>query len=260
MKRAWMICLGLAGIFFLGGCASVRVKTDLMPEENPEMAVSSAKFYIAGLNYTVNDGCGRQVKSPIDSAYEKNLLRSLRNECSAGYPGLFTGDSSDAFPLWVEVTDEITTRDGKFIAWMLCTLTVTPMIFPAPVGWDRDIHVSAGLWNGHEGIAGQKTGREFRREENLWVSVLTPFALIPVPGKSDLPKRSDAFNWGRFAYDDIPDVARQVATSLAKTVVSREPAFWAKQSLHVRSPVYSPAASGTSPVALPLPTQTAAPF
>jgi hypothetical protein len=249
-----------AGILLSCGCASVRVKTDLKPEADPKLASSAGKFYIAGLSYNCDAGYVHESPPPMDVAYEKNLLRPLRKECSARYPLLFSEASESAIPLFVTVEEEFKQSEFKTIAWMLGTLMIVPMILPAPfVDMDRDITVSAGVWNGTDSKGSGTVRSSFHRKHILWGTVLTPLALIPIPGESDFPKESSVFCMSRGGFDDIPQVAQQTATALAKMVVTKDAAYWTAQPRWTGSPA---SLSNPAPMSapLPLPTQTVAPF
>ncbi|MDD5596453.1 MAG: hypothetical protein PHV82_00825 [Victivallaceae bacterium] len=107
---------------------------------------------------------------------------------------------------------------------MLCSLTLCGTIFPAPLNSERNINVAVSLWNGYDG-GGLSVNNSFRRREYVWVS-FSPCALITVPGESDFPKISEAFNMGRFAYNDIPQVAQQIAAVTARAVTGKSPVHW----------------------------------
>lgn len=264
LKSFFLLCV--AANLFAGGCASVRVKTDLLPTADSELTSDAGKFYIAGLSYACDDGYENAMQSAMDVAYEKNLLRLLRKECPNRYPLLFSEDENSSIPLFVTFEEEFKQSTFKTVAWMVGTLTIVPMILPAPFSdADRNITVSAGLWNGTDSKGSATVRSEFHRKQILWGTVLTPLALIPIPGESDFPKESSVFNMSRHGFDDVPQVAQQTATALAKIVAAKEPDFWTMQPRYAQPTGYSssPAATGTpapAPAALPLPTPTAAPF
>lgn len=256
-----LLLLCLAGTVLCSGCSSVRVKTDFLPETNSTLKSAAGMFYIAGLKYDCDDGYENQTLSAMDIAYEKKLLRLLRKECPARYPLLFSADESSAIPLFVTFEEECSQNNFKIVAWMLGTLTIVPMILPAPfIDVDRNISVSVGAWNGTDSKGSETVRSVFHRKQIGWGTVLTPLGLIPVPGESDFPKESEAFNMSRYAYDDIPQVAPQVATALAKIVAVKEPEFWTAPPRSVQQPGYSPAGSASAPSVLTLPSETAAPF
>lgn len=255
IKTLFLLCM--TGTLLASGCASVRVKTNLMPETDATLHSPTGRFYIAGLQYAVDGVDSGSTKSlPIDAAYEKRLFRLVRQECLARYPLLFTKDQTDSIPLWIEVEDSITSKDGKTLAWILCTATIVGTVFPAPSEIDRDLVITVGVWNGKDGIGSAGTSKDFQREQHFWLSLLTPLGLISIPGESDFPKESEAFNMGRFAYDDVPQVAQQVATAVAKLVAAQDADYWTAQPRQYESP----AQSATTPAALPAPTETVAPF
>ncbi|MDD3276029.1 MAG: hypothetical protein PHP93_03150, partial [Kiritimatiellales bacterium] len=228
---------------------------------NTTLQSPAGRFYVAGLNYVV-DGVDADASAwPMDAVYKKNLLHLVRKESLALYPRLFTNDqTAGSVPLWVEVEDSITSKDGKTLAWMLCTLTLVGTVFPVPMEIDRDMDVSVSPWNGRDGRGSEPVQVNFKREQHMWGSILSPLGLISIPGESDFPKVSEAFNMSRFAYDDAPQVAQQVATAVAKMVITKDSAYWTAPSRWTGSPASPGIIPATALEALPLPTQTVAPF
>ena len=258
MKPMMLLCV--VGALLAGGCASVRVTTNLKPESDPALKSPAGQFYVAGLKFTGVDGPDVRYSKEYLDTYQARLLPLVRSECIARYPLLFAQDSTKSIPLWVEVNERITFHKGKMLAWMFGTLTLVPIVFPAPmVQLERDIDVTVGLWNGRDGMGSGTMRKDFHRDEHAWMTLLTPLALITIPGESDFPKTSTAFNMSRFMYDDVPQVAQQVATALAKLVVTQDSAYWTAQPREQVTPGV-PSALPALPTVLPPPAETAAPF
>jgi hypothetical protein len=261
-KTLHLLMCGVVGILFFSGCASYRVLTNLKPEADAALQSPAGRFYIAGVKYINNS----DFMAMNDQEYEKYLLVLVRKECLKRFPSLFAKNPAGCVPIWVDVSDSIT-ESKKMYMWMLCTIMVTPLIFPMPAQTDRAIGVDVGVWNGTDSIAGMKLRQEFRREEHAWTSA-TPLALFPVPGESDLPKEY----WGlinadpakpfknNVGYHDAPQIAQQVATAIAKQIAAKDPEFWAAQPRLNNSSIGLPTRTGETPVAPPIPTDSVTPF
>jgi len=260
-KTLHLLMCGVVGILFFSGCASYRVLTNLKPEADPALQSPAGRFYIAGIKYINNS----DITPMFDQAYEKDLLLLVRKECLARYPALFERSAAGGVPIWIDISDSNSASDDTII-WMLCTVLITPMILPMPAQMDRTISVDVGVWNGTDSIAGMKLRKEFRREEHAWTS-LTPLALFPIPGESDLPKKSEVIDASgakpfknNVGYYDAPQVAQQVATAIAKLVATKEPEFWTAQPRLNNSSIGLPTRTGETPVAPPIPTDSVTPF
>jgi hypothetical protein len=261
MTKISLMMLGVAGLFLSSGCASYRVLTNLKPEADPALQSPAGRFYIAGVKYTVGGDEsveGKKSADDIDAAYERKLLKLLRKECLSRYPLLFTKDSADSVPLWIKV-DDSGASDDFVPVWMLCTVCICPIILPLPVDWERDIKVTVGRGTSLATFTNEMGQKQFHREEHGWMC-FNPLGLISYPGESDFPKVSSAFNMGRYAYNDIPQVAQQVATATAKLISAKDPSFWTTQPRLNNSSMGLPIRTGEVPVAPSLPTDSVAPF
>lgn len=261
MAKIPLVMLGVAGLFLCSGCASFRVITDLKPEADANLQSPAGRFYIAGVKYTVggDDAVERnKTTDDIDAAYERQLLKLLRKECLSRYPLLFTKDSTDSVPLWIKVDDSGASDDHVPI-WMLCTVCICPIILPMPVDWERDLIVTVGRGDSYSDINNIVDKKGFHRDEHGWMC-FNPLGLISFPGESDFPKVSAAFAMGRYAYNDVPQVAQQVATATAKLISTKDPAFWTTQPRLNNSSIGLPTRTGDAPGVQPLPSDTVAPF
>ena len=253
-----MLCIGLA--LMGSGCVSGRMTTDLKPEKDPALKAAAGTFYVADLKF--GDSSSNPQLSETYKKYQRQLLPLLQKECAERYPALFANDSASAIPLGVDVESTTTLHDGKMLGWMFGTLLISGLILPCPGDMDEDITIKAGVWTGREDLQSATLQKSFRREIHTWTSLLTPAALITIPGESDFPKVSGTLaeiQGMEKVY--LQELASQIATALAKMVVTKDAAYWTAQPRWTGSPV-SPAASPASvpAVALPLPTQTVAPF
>jgi hypothetical protein len=258
MKSLILLCVAVP--LLVSGCMSARVTTSLKPETNPELKSPVGKFYVAGLKYKYADA-NPQVQidqKTIDDA-ERRLLPLVNQECTARYPALFVTDgSSGSIPLGVEVSCTTTQHTGKTLAWILCTVDICGLIFPCPGGVDEAFDVKAGVWNGRNGIGNTPLQKSFLREDHFWVSVLTPSALIHMPGESDFPKFSGTvFNIQEQMETSYQQTAQQVATALAQLVADKEPGFWVVPAGSESSPTALPSTPTTT---LPLPAESVLPL
>jgi len=242
----FVMLLSAVGALLASGCMSARVTTNLKPETNAQLTSPAGKFYVAGLKYTQGD-------SPDDKKMDASVLKLVRKECSSRYPALFVSDASGSISLAVEVDSTTTTHGDKMFLFGLCTGFLCPYIFPAPDKFEEDIDVKAGLWNGRDGMRGAPLQASFQRENHCWRSILTPSALITIPGESDFPKESNMFTEGV----NYPQISQQVATALAQLVATKEPGFWVLPAGSESSAVALPSAPTTS---LPPPAESATPF
>ncbi len=239
---------------------SSRVVTNLKPEKDPSLKIDAGTFYVAGLSFNYNGDPSPQTVE-IYKKYQRELLPLLRKECGERYPSLFVDDPASAIQLGVDVETTTTLHNGEMMAWMFCTLMITPMILPAPGDMDEDIDVKVGVWTGHEDLRSATLQKSFRREIHTWTTLLTPVGLITIPGESDFPKVSGGIlNMQEMQKVYLQQLAPQIATAVAKIVVTKDAAYWTAQP---RAPVYPsalPVSPGAAPATLPLPTETVAPF
>lgn len=260
INRFFVLALvSAAATLLAGGCMAVNTTTNLLPESDPTLKSPAGQFYVAGLSYGQPESEDNPYTKDALEAYQRKLQPLVRKECVARFPLLFIEESDTAIPIWIDVNETVDPHNGKVLAWMLGTLTIAPGILPAPmVHFDRDIRVAVGVWNGIDGMAGKGPRQGFQRTQRGWCTLLTPLGLIPCPGKSDLPKASEAFNMGLFGYNDVPTVAQQVATVAARLVVTKDTAYWTTRH---REPVPSiTAQTSEAPTALPPPKANALPF
>jgi hypothetical protein len=256
MSKTIFISFGLAVALLSSGCASFRVKTDLVPETDAKLQSPAGMFYIAGLKYTI-DTCDDQPYNPSYIAdKEKRFLGLLRKEIPIQYPHLFSEQAESAIPLFVTVENRKNRNRGKELAFSILTLGISGVILPAPRETDLELTVSTSVWNGTDGPRGAAVRKNFHREERGWFSMFTPLGLITIPGESDFPKKMQA---GDPFFDNSLQIAQQVATALAKIIESKEPDFWTSSSRRAQQPGYAPVpAHTTAPV--PLPTEPVVPF
>jgi hypothetical protein len=234
--------------------------TDLKPEKDPVLKAPAGTFYVAELTFSTDSPSPQTAESY--KKYQREMLPLLRKECLERYPALFAEDSSGAIPLKIDVGSTTTMHTLKMIGWMYGTLLISGVILPCPGDSDEDIDVSVGVWTGRETLRSATLQKSFRREIHTWVSLLTPAGLITIPGESDFPKVSGSiFSMQAMEKNYLQQLASQIATALAKTVVTKDEDYWTAQPRQTL-PAWGSPASSPVPVSAPLslPTQTVAPF
>jgi len=258
MRGAKIMILPCVAVALLGsGCMSARVVTNLKPETNVGLKSTAGSFYIAGLKYHNSNSQMAQA----DAEIERALLPVLRRECLSRYPGLFVDETAKAIPLGVDLKNTNIMHDGETICWMAGTLMLCGMVFPLPGQSDEDITVGVRVWSGQETLWDAPFQKNFRRENHMWVSIFTPLALITIPGESDFPKMSGTLLDVQAQQETYyQQIAQQVATVLAKMVVTKDAAYWAAQPRGQSIPAVVPMRPVATPAPLPAPAQTPAPF
>jgi hypothetical protein len=253
LKTVMVLC---SVITLLGsGCMSTRVTTNLKPESNAELKSPAGQFYVASLKYANSNP---QMGQKWIADFERRVLPLLRKECSSRYPALFV-ESSSSIPLGVEVHNTTTMHTGKMMAWELGTLCICGLILPCPADSDEDYDIRAGVWNGRDGLRGATVQTSFRRENHMWISLLTPSALITIPGETDFPKMSGTILGVQSQMETAyHQTAQQIATALAQQVATKEPEYWTAPMGRENNPTVLPTAPPATTV--PLPGEQATPF
>ena len=241
-----LLLLCLTGTLLSNGCASSRIVTDFRPEADPELSSQAGMFYIAELKYTYtnSDNKKNNLENDFSKKCERFLLPILRKNCIRYYPALFTEEPTDAIPLDVTVENTFNMHEGKTMGWMFGTLLISGLIFPVPVEQDEDIVVKICIWNEQRNIHQTPLKMKFERVFHAWVSILTPIALIPVPGESDFPKTSVNITEDFYGQKTLlPQLASQVTTAIAKMITTTDPAYWATHLYPNNKTFYSPVAT-----------------
>jgi hypothetical protein len=259
-KTTIFILLCAMGILLESGCVSSRMVTDLKPATNAELKSPAGTFYVADLKFILMlDNPSPQVYEMYQD-YQRKLLPLLKQECVARYPGLFAKDASSSTLLSVTAETATTHYKLETLCWMFATLTISSIILPCPGQMDEHLTLKINTYPGRGSLQEAILQKTFRREIHTWVSLLTPLALIDVPGESDFPKVSlSAFDMQKGEEIYLQQLASQLATGLAETIAAKDPDFWRSQPFTGSSSM-SPARPISPPVALPLPTDSAAPF
>jgi hypothetical protein len=261
LKIKIFTALCMVGSLLVGACASSRIVTDMKPAKNAELKSPAGTFHVADLklNLILDDPSPQTTETY--KKYQRMLLPLLRKECVERYPALFANDSASSIPLSLTADYTSTSHDFKTKCWMLCTLTIVGLILPCPDQRDEDFILKMGVWTGREDRQAALLQKKFRREFHGWVSILTPLALIPIPGESDLPKASASLlniHQGEKIY--LQQLASQLATALAETIAAKDPEFWTSQPRMNNPPIFTPTRPNDTPGVIPLPFEPITPF
>jgi hypothetical protein len=233
----------------------------MKPAKNAELKSPAGTFYVADLKFNLILDDPSPQTTETYKKYQRLLFPLLRKECVERYPALFANDPASSIPLGLTAENTSTSHDFRTKCWMLGTLMIVGLILPCPDQRDEDFILKVGVWTGREDAKASMLQKNFRREFHGWVSVLTPLALIPVPGESDLPKASASlFNIHQGEQIYLQQLATQLATALAETIVAKDPEFWTAQPRLNNSSIGLPTRTGDSPALIPVPSEIATPF
>ncbi len=183
-------------LLLLCGCTSVRFTTDIHKQSlKMELPV---RFRIERLSYAplpkqdMREQClwaegflwlnVNSVPIVADNA-EERVRNMARKTAVARYPELFS-EKSDSIPLDIAVRIDRTSK-----LWSTYLSIIPPLsLIPIPTS-DRVIfNVSASVIESGQGEA---LGRSvFTRRDVAWWTISSPLGLIPIPGKSNVPKIS----------------------------------------------------------------------
>jgi len=257
-KRLFFMLSCLTGALLLSGCASFRVVTDMKPAANPELKSPAGTFYVADFKLVPDQRETAPNIIGMWKKYQQEALPLLKKECVSRYPALFSTDATASIPLCITVETTQTRHELKTMCWMFGTLMVCGSILPLPGGRDEDILLKAYVGTGPNPIQTTTVQKNFRREFHGWMSLLTPSALIPIPGDSDLPKVSaTVLNSEKVFY--LQPLTTQIVTALAETLATTAPEFWTAQPRQGNSSTLSPGHPVITPP-VPVPTDTVSPF
>ncbi|MBE9536572.1 MAG: hypothetical protein IMF07_05270 [Proteobacteria bacterium] len=163
----------------LTGCSSTRFTSSIKKQDFN--AGEEVKFNIKKANVVteVNAMEGQRIK-PI---YRNELtLELLRQEAKTAYPDYFTTEA-DAIPLELDVKVNYSENSWKqfFVSW--ASLNTIPSTKTIKTEVELDIEVT-----GEDDELLLKKSSGFSHEAKNWITMFSPLGLIPIPGKSDIPK------------------------------------------------------------------------
>ncbi|MFA6713861.1 MAG: hypothetical protein WC082_03195 [Victivallales bacterium] len=264
LKIIRLLCLAVT--VTVSGCMSARMTTNLKPSADPKLKSAAGKFYIEGIKYTnISSSQPREDKPALAKSYENDfrnqLLSSMRKECVARYPGLFSTEPASAIPLRVDVKHMSSTDSSQVPLKMFCTLLLCGTILPLSTETDEKIELDIGIDDGRGNIAGKAVKKSFERKSEVWVSVLLPTALIPIPGESDFPKISGTIlGIDKQVTDSARITAQQIITAVAKAIITKNIAYWKTAPPRIKTPVLSSAPSTVTSMQVTPASETSEPF
>ncbi|RJP76813.1 MAG: hypothetical protein C4522_17280 [Desulfobacteraceae bacterium] len=161
---------------FMSGCASQRVASTLKPGGETQLKLGQARFSI--ISYT------DVYEEPIPGMEEYRLTtRQLQERAQVLYPELFSDDWT-ALPIMVKAEIKHDSS-GLNRAAMLSAFTVGIIPFPGTAVTSHKVTTDVRDALG-ESMANKNVN--FDVEFATWVSLLSPFGSLPVPGQADLPR------------------------------------------------------------------------
>lgn len=232
-----LLYCGLGFLLLTGsGCVSGRTITTLKPASEPGLSVPDSRFYIADLNYTLP-------ATPYSEKQQKRISEEFKKECLSAYPKLFTDSPDGAVPLSVTISQTNKVYLGKTMCWMYGTLLISGVILPCPGQMDEAYEINVSVRGNNQTLLCTTNG--FRNEYHTWCSLLTPAALMEIPGESDFPKISGSlFNMKPLEDDYYNTISRQLASAVAHAVVGSGSEFTKM------TPVPAPVIAQTKPPAV----------
>lgn len=178
--NTYLVSLKWVGVMlicmFMSGCASMRVASTLKPSGETQLKLGQARFSIIG--YT------DVYEKPIPGIEEYRLTnRQLQERVKVLYPELFSDDWT-ALPVFVkaEIKQD---SSGLNRAAMLSAFTMGIIPFSGTAVTSHKVTTDVRDAIG-ESMADKNVS--FDVEFASWVSLLSPFGSLPVPGRADLPR------------------------------------------------------------------------
>jgi len=149
----------------LSGCGSVRYVSTLKPSGDKTLAMGDVRFSIVNMS---------------DKPGQVDSIAQLSKEL---YPNLFTDDWTGV-PVAVKI-DSKTDSSMGLAAFLTGFCTVGTIPIPGKDSTKYAVETSL-INNRGERIPAGKVAFEF--DKAMWMSVLSPFGLVPIIGISDLPR------------------------------------------------------------------------
>ncbi|NDY43080.1 hypothetical protein G3N55_09525 [Dissulfurirhabdus thermomarina] len=178
----------VVAFLLLPGCGSLRFASTLRPDPAAAavQAPGGTRFAVAGLRI-------RQQAEGAWFTVDKVTGDDVRTRAAALYPGLFGTDFTD-----LPVTLDVTCR-GELHQFGAMVTGFTLGLLPFPYSYEMTCEARVRV-PGAEGFLSDES-RSFDLTVGFWGGI-TPLPLLPVPGRSDLPRAVDFFGSSN-------DVARQ---------------------------------------------------
>lgn len=213
MSNLFRGMLVAGSLALISGCMSQRSISTL--EANPSAAAT-----LAGMKFRIAD---------LDSkgGYTTNVA-SLQQGLVLTYPQLFT-DEVTAIPLVVRLNSE---TDNQMAGAIITGLTLGVIPLPAHSGFRMEVGVTP--WR-LDGAAMPESSIRYKRTDHGWMSIFTPLGLLPVPGRSDIHRKTSLLlsdDQGLEAYTNeqmefsASELRKAIITALAKSNLDALHQLW----------------------------------
>jgi hypothetical protein len=160
----WAAVLG--SVILLSGCISQRSVSTLKETPGAAATLAGMKFRVA-----MTEGAGLATTNAI----------SLQQGLVHTHPELFTNDL-DAIPLVIRQKSEV---DHQIVGAIITGLTLGIIPLPAHSGFHMELGVTP--WSSSGALLPESV-ISYERRDHGWLSIFTPLGLIPIPGRSDIPR------------------------------------------------------------------------
>lgn len=217
MKSRCICVVLLCGLSISSGCAAVRCTTNLKTPDNAATLSTRYKFRLEKVQYSVTRDSANCITAPYVPADiitgdivsnrfsivtiwdEAKWLGELKKTGESRYPAIFTTDQR-SYPLSVSIK-AVAHNSGQFMLVLFTFLTGFDSL-PNPMWETCDFEVSTSISLDGGMTQAPLATVQFQRKDLMWVSLLTPLGLIPVPGRAD--KRQSGTMVGYLANPTAP--------------------------------------------------------
>ncbi len=211
-------CIKTVAIFILvgivlSGCSSARLTTSLKKQDfnnNEGIKLNIRKVHLIydGLGGEFAQGNMRSMMTP------DLLMASAQNH----YPELFD-PNEDSLP--VDLSIKIKYSSSVFATLFLefGTLTAIGSILPAPIFNKTNLDLNVSVQDEYSKNLVQDSVT-IEQKSAVWLTILTPLALIPIPGKSDIPKISEVGGNAKYAKAIQKTLKEAILNGIVKAIKS----------------------------------------
>ncbi|MBE9537088.1 MAG: hypothetical protein IMF07_07895 [Proteobacteria bacterium] len=176
------LLLGLLLAPLITGCTSTRFTSTMKNQEFQN--TEGVKFNIETVS--LEFASAREMDNIAfirEQGHKANLARELiMAEAEKSYPELFVAEG-DVIPLELNISLNSSNNQVDRMPLIMASLATIPV----PTSIYEDIAVDLKVRDESNKILFANSSK-FRQETGNWTTAFSPFGLIPVPGKSDIPK------------------------------------------------------------------------
>ncbi|MBE9536571.1 MAG: hypothetical protein IMF07_05265 [Proteobacteria bacterium] len=171
------LLLGLLLAPLIGGCGSSRFTSTIKNQDF--QTAKEVKFNIKNIKVTIAGGEDGFVEQQYKQALSR---RRIMREAKKAYPGHFATEG-DAVAIDLEIKIDSSDNFSKQLKMSGATLFTIPIIGTLK----NEVELNVKIQGQRNNLLLRKSSK-FRQETTNWFTVFTPLGLIPIPGKSDIPK------------------------------------------------------------------------